>query len=289
MRRTHVAGGLVLAALALLPCAAAAQSASPPPAGTFEGISIGEPIANLKATLGDPIRVLSIGGTVIWRYLAHGAGLYLDVVVKDNLAQSITVVSRFDGVRYADPKGMSFGMTPDQVRAKLGRPARESTNSDDGSLDLWYFAGQYGWIYEFHDHKLDFIQIIASPALLGTFAPGPAVAPDDGSSFDRAIWIRPSNLVADTEWIGVFLAKNPCGKSGHWVEDSQKLAPDSANKDPLAYAIVHATCTDGKAERDFYFDTRGAARAGGSSATIYVDPNLLPRASASPNPTPSPH
>ncbi|HEX3456728.1 MAG TPA: hypothetical protein VHR97_02130 [Candidatus Baltobacteraceae bacterium] len=279
---------IALAALAALPLLAVAQGASPPPAGTFEGITIGEPMAGLKAAYGDPVRVLSVGGSVIWRYLTQGNGVYLDVLVKNNLAQSITVVSRFDGVRYTDPKGMSFGMTPDQVRAKLGTPTRESTNADDGSLDLWYFAGQYAWIYEFHNHKLDFIQIIAAPALLSALAPGPAVKPDDGTSFDHAIWIRPSNIVANGQWIDVFLAANSCGKSGHWKQESLKLAPDATAKDPLAYTIVHASCTEGKAARDFYFDTHGAAQVNGTQSTIYVDPNLLPPGSASPSSSPKP-
>ncbi len=279
---------IALVALAVLPLVAMAQGASPPPAGTFEGISIGAPMASLKTAYGDPIHVLTVGGSVIWRYLRHGDGVFLDVLVKNNLARSITVVSRFDGVSYTDPRGMSFGMSPDQVRAKLGTPTRESTNSDDGSLDLWYFAGQYAWIYEFHNHKLDFIQVIAAPALLSTFAPGPAVTPDDGTSFDRAIWIRPSNLVANAQWIDVFLAANRCGKSGHWKEMSLKLAPDTTAKDPLAYTIVHASCTDGNAERDFYFDTHGAANVDGTQSTIYVDPSLLPPSSASPKPSPAP-
>ncbi|MGA8533345.1 MAG: hypothetical protein WB615_04500 [Candidatus Tumulicola sp.] len=249
-------------------------------------------MVELHPTLGDPIRVLSTGETTIWRYLTHGNGIYLDVIVKNNVAQSVTVLSRSDGVRYVDPKGIAFGMTPDQVRAKLGSPSRESTNADDGSLDLSYFELPYAWIYEFHSNKLDFIQLIAAPSLLKTFSPGAAAAPNDGTSLERAIWIRPSNFLSNALWIDAFLATNPCDGDGHWKETSTKLAPDRTNNDPLAYTIVHARCTGGD-ERDFYFDTHGTASRKGNTTTIYVDPNHLrdtsPSTTSSPSPEPTPH
>ncbi len=214
----------------------------------------------LQPTLGDPIRVISNNGTLIWRYLTHGDGIYIDVIVKDNVAQSVTVLSRLAGVSYVDSKGASFGMTPDQVSSKLGPPIRQHTNADDGSLDLWYPSPPYAWIYEFHAHKLDFIQLVAAPSLLSMLAPAPFFVPDDGTSLERAIWIRPSNLLANAEWIDAFLATNSCGNGGHWNQTSLKLAPDPAKGDPSAYTIVHATCSDRSTDRDFYFDTRGAAQ-----------------------------
>ncbi len=145
----------------------AAQTASAPPDGTFEGITIGEPMANLRPTLGDSIQVFAAGNNaVIWRYLTHGDGIYVDVLVRNNVALSVTVVSRLSGVAYVAPSGAALWMTPDQVRAKLGPARHESTNSDDGSLDLWYAALPYAWIYEFHGNKLDFVQLIASPDLV---------------------------------------------------------------------------------------------------------------------------
>jgi hypothetical protein len=280
---------ILVAALFFFLRPAEAQTPPQPPAGVFENVTIGEPMVNLRMMLGDPIRVTTFGQAVIWRYLSHGDGVYIDVLVKNNVAQSVTVVPRVDGVRYADPRGAAFGMTPDQVRAKFGPPTRESINADDGSLDLWYYAPPYARIYEFHSNKLDFIQLVASPALLSTFASGPAATPDDGTSLEHAIWIRPSNFLSDAVWIDVFFATNGCGKGGHWKEGSLKLAPVAAKSDPLAYTVVHASCTDGSGERDFYFDTRGTATSHGNQTTIYVDPNQLPVFPASPTPSPPPH
>ena len=245
-------------------------------------------MAELRPTLGDPLRVMSDGKVVIWRYLAHGGGVFIDVLVKNNVAKSVTVVRRFDGVSYVDAKGAAFGMTTDQVQAKLGVPARISTNADDGSVDLWYSAPPYGWIYEFYSGKLGFIQLIAAPGVVATFSPGPPAAPDDGSSFQNAILIRPSSFLSNATWIDAYLAINVCGDGGHWKETSLKLAPDSAKVDPLAYTIVHASCTVGSSERDLYFDTHGAATTHGNQATIYIDPSQLHAIPASPSPGASP-
>ncbi|HLY01617.1 MAG TPA: hypothetical protein VKR56_03885 [Candidatus Cybelea sp.] len=238
----------------------AAQTAQAPLGGTFEGVTIGEPMANLRPTLGDPVGVKAAGNFAIWRYLTHGDGVYLDVLVKNNVAQSVTVVSRLSGVAYVAPSGVAFWMTPDQVRAKLGPPRHESTNADDGSLDLWYavLPLPYAWIYEFHANKLDFVQLIASPDVLRQLASGPVAMPNDGTSLANAIWIRPPNQLANSVWIDVFLATNACGNGGHWKELSSKLVADTAKNDPMAYLVEHARCSDGSSERDFFFDTHGS-------------------------------
>jgi hypothetical protein len=278
---------LSLVAFALLATPVCAQTAPPPPAGSFENVTIGEPMADLHSTLGDPLRIIPSSSFDIWRYMAHGNGIYIDVLVKDNVAQSVTVLRRIERATYVDPRGAAFGMTPEQLRAKLGPTTRESTNADDGSLDLWYVAQPYLWIYEFHAGKLDFIQLVASPALRQTFEPAPPTVANDGSSLERAIWIRPSNFLTNSFWIDAFLAANACGNGGHWKEASLKLVADDAKRDPLAYTIVHAACTDGTSQRDFYFDTHGTAKANGNQTTIYIDTNALP-AIAEPSPSPLP-
>lgn len=234
------------------------------------------------------MEVVHVNGSTIWRYLTRGNGLYIDVLVKDNLAQSVTVLTRVAGAAYVDPKGLAFGITPDRVRGKLGPANRDSTNADDGSLDLWYVAMPYAWIYEFHSNKLDFIQLVAAPGLLRTFAPAPDVAPNDGTSLARAIAIRPSNFLSNALWMDVYFDKNTCGNGGSWKVTSTKFVPDTTKHDPFAYTIAHAKCSEGAAERDFYFDTSGTARSDGNNATIYVDPHQPLYILASPSPSPSP-
>jgi hypothetical protein len=259
---------LLIFAAALFCCPGLARAqATPPPAGQFEGITLGEPMAGLKDRLGDPVQVADAGGSPIWRYLAGGGGLYIDVLVKNNIAASVTVVQRFAGAAYTDAKGAAFGMTSDQVRAKLGPPAKVTTNSDDGSVDFWYRAGDYAWVYEFYSGKLGFIQLVASPAILRGFAQGPTTAPDDGATLDRAIWIRPPNALSSSLWIDTYLAMTACGGGGHWRTISLHFTPDAPKNDPLAYTVAHASCTGGGAERDFYFDTHGTVASPAVSPT----------------------
>jgi hypothetical protein len=261
-----------------------AQAQTPPLAQSkaqFENVFLGEPMADAKQRLGDPVRVSTSGALQIWRYVEHGGATFVDVLVQNGVAYSVTVIRRFTDSPYTDPKGIAFGMTPDLVRAKLGPESHASTNADDGSLDLWYGEGEYAWIYEFYQNKLGFIQLIPSPKMRQSFTTAAAVAPNTGDSLDHAIVIRPSSLVSNSVWIDAFLAMNTCGEGGHWKQSSLKFAEDSATKDPLAYMIIHVRCTEGLAERDFYFDTHGmvsAGHPGGKPDTIYVDPSQLPPA-----------
>jgi hypothetical protein len=254
--------------------------------GTFEGVAIGAPIASLRASLGDPIKIERTGETVIWRYLTHGGGTYLDIIVKNNVVQSLTLLNRFNSLKYVDPNGIAFGERPDQVRAKLGSTAREATNSDDGSLDLWYTSLPYAWVYEFRANALSFIQLVASPTFLATFSAGPAATGGDGTSLEQAIWIRPSHVFFTSTWIGVFLAKTTCGTNGHWIQTASRFQADSQN--PLAYTIVSASCSDGNAKRDFYFNTSGDTQPTSGNDTIYIDPGQLQQMIQSPSPSAPP-
>ncbi|HEY1429250.1 MAG TPA: hypothetical protein VGF18_06730 [Candidatus Tumulicola sp.] len=229
--------------------------------GVFEGVTLGEPVANLRATLGDPIRVVTSPGTTIWRYLTHGGAAFLDLIVKNNVATSITLLSRSSDLQFTDPNGIALGATPERVRAKLGKPPRENTNADDGSLDLWYYALPYAWIYEFNNEKLTFVQVVATPKFAATFPPGPPATVPDGSTPQQAIWIRPADSTFVTMWIGAFLGLNSCPGA------------DPANDAATPYLVVHARCTTGSKERDFYFDTHGSTAASApqqSAATVQV-------------------
>jgi hypothetical protein len=265
------------AAMVFCACPSLAQTASPPPTlpalsatGSFEGISIGQPVAELRSKFGDPVFVTSYGTTVVWRYLTRGGGTFTDIIVKNNLVQSVTVVGRFDAVPFVDPNAVPFGSTPNQVRAKLGAARHESTNSDDGSLDLTYLVLPYGWVYEFHANKLDFIQLIAAQSYLGSFTPGPPVTTGDGTSAERAIWIRPSIVLANQIWIDTYLSHVSCGSGGKWKQASQVFQSDPATNDPTAYTLVHAQCTAGDDRRNFYFDTRGATSPAPTSSSNEV-------------------
>lgn len=261
MQRLVLEAALFIASVAVGSGTAAAQPTPSNAAGaTMEGVSLGEPMSQVRDNLGDPLKVVTISQGQIWRYLEHGGALYLDVLPQNNVVRSITVVRRFDDSSYTDDRGLSFGSDVAAVQAKIGAPTRQSTNSDDGSVDLWYVGGDVARIYEFYAGKLGFVQIFARPGSPLTAGNGeePTV-PADGSSVASAIRIRPSTLIGDSMWIDAFLATNSCDDGGHWKETSTALQADKAANDPLAYMVVHASCTTGNADRTFYFDTHGAA------------------------------
>ncbi len=272
------------AASAQTPAARAATS-------TLEGVTLGESMQQVREALGDPVQVQPVVNHQIWRYIERGGAVFVDVIPRNNAVTSVTVLRRLDDSSYTDDRGVAFGMSSAEVRAKMGPPARQTTNSDDGSVDLWYVEGDTGRIYEFFGDKLGFVQILVRPGSQPTAASNEAtIAPADGSSIANAIRIRPPNLLGNSMWIDAFLAMNPCGGDGHWKETSLNLQADPATNDPLAYTIVRAKCTTGEAEKTFFFDTRGVVTKtgpNGSQNTIYIDPGQIqvpPRPSPSPGP-----
>lgn len=273
--RILAAGALAFALYGGAAVAQTTQSTTASP--QFEHVTLGEPILSVRHELGDPVKVSTSGGQVIWRYLEHGGAIFLDLIVRNNTVSSVTVVRRFQSAAYTDARGASFGMTVTDTRAKLGAPARTTVNSDDGSTDDWYYAGQYAWIYEFYSGKLGFIQLLASPAWAKTFVSAVAVSAAGGTTVSDAIVIRPSNLITTSLWIDAYLAINPCGSGGTWKNASSTFIPDDTLHDPFGYTVVHAKCSDGATERDFFFDTHGMlSRSANGSQTIYVDPRELP-------------
>ena len=260
---------------------------------TLEGVTLGDSMRQVRDTLGDPVQVRALEDQTIWRYIERGGAVYVDVIPRNNIVSSVTVLRRFDSSQYTDARGVSFGTNAAGVRAKLGAESKETTNADDGSVDLWYVSGDAAWIYELYGDKLGFVQIVARPGSQSTALAGETpIVPADGSSVVNAIRIRPSSFLGNSLWIDAFLAMNQCGGNGHWKETSLDLQSDKVQNDPLAYTVVHAKCTIGDAERVFYFDTHGVATKtspDGSKYTIYVDPSQLqvpPKTSPSPSATP---
>ena len=273
-----------------------ASAQSPSPSGnpiSMEGVTLGEPMRQLREMLGDPIHVTTVRQGQIWRYLERGGAVYLDIMPTNNVVISITVVRRFDDSPYTDDRGVSFGSSSAAVQAKIGVPTKRSTNSDDGSVDLWYISGDTARIYEFYADKLGFVQEIARPgSSLTSGNHDEPVLPPDGTSLANAIRIKPSNLLADSAWIDAYFSMNPCEGGGRWKETSTNLQADSASNDPIAYIVVQAKCTSGSTSSTFYFDTHGAASPGqdGKGTTIYVDPSQFqtsPQATAAPSRPPS--
>ena len=275
---------------ALIAAIIAISTAAP----AFEGVTIGEPLGAVRDRLGDPltIRPIDSNSGSIWRYLSQNGAVYIDVLTKDNVAYSITVLARFPASAYRTSDGIAFGMRSEDVRAKLGPPTRTTTNQDDGSVDLWYLGNGGVWIYEFHANRLDFIQLI-SPHGPNSLSPGPPIVPADGSSFDKAVRVVQPLLVTPF-WINTYLAMHQCGSGAHW--ETSKGAQRSATYKNVEYTVIHASCSDGSIQRDFFFDTSyglkaieaasqtnasGASNVNVAPSIIYVDVSTLDGSGAS--------
>lgn len=129
----------------------------------MEGVTLGEPMSQVRETLGNPAQVLPVGERQMWRYVEHNGSVFVDVIPENDIVISVTVIRRVESSTYVDDRGVAFGMSSGDVQAKLGAATKQSTNSDDGSVDLWYLEGDVSRIYEFYGDKLGFLQIVARP------------------------------------------------------------------------------------------------------------------------------
>lgn len=284
MRPSFLALVFVFATTGSTVAQAPAPSTAPVPA--LFGVRVGQHVADLRATYGDPIAVLSEGPTQIYRYLALNGGIFLDIMSVRNLVRSVTVVSRFPKIPFTDPRGAAFGITSAQLRTLFGAPDRITTNADDGSVDLWYRDAPNVWIYEFYSDKLGFIQLLAPAGAISAMQPGPPVTVNDGTSLARAAWIRPANILLAPEWVYVYLTNRSCGGNGHWEQQSTKILSGEKGDDPLAYMAIGAKCSTGDLAATFYFDMRGAVQSNtvDVGGTVYYDTGAM---SNMPSPTPS--
>jgi len=239
----------VVLALAFFPGLAGAQTL-PAALPSLAGFTIGEPLATVRDRMGDPLVVDAADGQSIWRYLTPDGAAFADLLVKDNVVLSITVLRRFPTSAFALPNTIAFGMHAEDVRKALGPATHERIMQDDGSLDLWYQDANTAWIYEFKNDVLGFIQVVVSPAQRAALEPGPPVSPGDGSSPERAVLMAAMSLPAVAGWIDAYLHEQTCAGGGRWIEQS--------THGEAGYTVVHATCAGGSGQRDFYFDARRA-------------------------------
>ena len=237
----------IILALAVSP--SPQPSASPGANATLDGVTLGDSLAMIHERHGDPVSFQEIPkqSQRIWRFLENGNRL-LDILERNGVAVSVTVAKYAQDAAFTDLRGISFGMSSDEITQKLGEPQKAQTNADDSSLDLWYRATDGVTIYEFASGRLVFEQLLAPREKENAFAPGPAVQPRGGTSLDDAIVASPPG---DT-WIHAYFALNTCGRNGQW----QIVSTRSIEKS-LTYEVVHATCSSDNLTRDFYFQLPG--------------------------------
>ena len=236
---------------------------------TLGGIAIGEPLATIRAQIGDPLRVTEDDGLRFWRFFQ--AGHLMDVAENNNVAVGVTVLALRDST-YVDQTGVAFGMTADRVKALRGAPDRIE-NRSNGSVLLRYHSVVWRdhegmpalWVYGFGPKGVDFIEL-TDPELAIAAGTGPPVALGDGSSFDDAVVVVQPSESLGVAWEYAYLAAHPCANDGRWRMQKQALTMH----DGFPYDVLTAACSPGNATRDFFFDIR--SYFGKSTSSMNVGP-----------------
>lgn len=88
-------------------------------------------------------------------------------------------------------------------------------------------------------------------------SPAPATSPltspaRGGTSFDDAVVINAANESDGAKAEYTYLAAHPCGNGGKWRLNAQHLI----THDSTPYDVLDVTCSDGGANRSFYFDIK---------------------------------
>lgn len=220
---------------------------------TWHNITLGEPASNLRAALGDPLRVLSFAnGAHVGRYwLAGSNSTYVLVVEHRGYVVSFDVFT--DDVPASaietvppDPFGVRLGETLQDVRAK--HPEFHGDLDEGGNP---FLVGQVsrttGVEYSFEGNRVRRFQWAAPVPAGVTLAPLTAPA---GDALSSAILDMQPNEADGTAWEYRYLAFHPCTESARWQLLRQALLRDGGRE----YDELHVLCAPTKAERDFYFD-----------------------------------
>jgi hypothetical protein len=229
----------------------ASPATGPSQSITWNGITIGEPSAALRATLGDPLRKISGKSIDVARYWMPGSkSSYFLAIEESGRVVGFSAFSEPDGTVEnvpPDPSGVRIGDSRESVQAK--HPDFASGHDDDNDPTL---EGRVGDFYVFYrlagDRVANFhwgrpFNPVATPPL--TENPEPT-----GDSFDDAVLDVQANEMDGTAWEYRYLAFHPCADGVEWKPATQSLVHNAGR----AYDILHVVCPATNAERDFYFD-----------------------------------
>lgn len=210
------------------------------------GVALGEPIAAVRATLGDPLDEKDLGdGLIKSVYLAADNSAFVGVDRKNGVVVMISLQPvKGSTVDLADPYGIRLGDLEQAVQKTRGKP--DSTDNGDGA-DRWIYGSAPAWRYIFHNGVLGEIIAIDPNA-----APSAAAAADppvhSGSSMADAIVIKGENEMTGVEWEYAYLAFHPCA-SGKRAMVKQALL--TSNK--RSYDLLTTKCP-GQDPQEIYFD-----------------------------------
>jgi hypothetical protein len=253
-----------IASFSMIAVSLPARAADPPLPFTWLGVTIGQPAAQLRPALGDPLLVTGFtdSGPAYReaRYAIEGTHAFLVVTEQFGRVRSFRAVL-FETpdapvAMTPDPSGITLGLTTDQVAAKHPNANRRV----DGDW-VWLYepvAGQRNLavLYKFFlTGRLQSIDYFLAPNDKATPPPGafPALTEPAGNSYDSAILDGAKDEISGVTWETLYLALHPCAPNQRWKMQKQSLQ-NHANRE---YDILHVACPSTNVERDYFFDITG--------------------------------
>ncbi|MBV9027849.1 MAG: hypothetical protein JO311_04480 [Candidatus Eremiobacteraeota bacterium] len=220
---------------------------------TWHNVSLGAPASTLRASLGDPVRIMVINGERIARYWLPGAkATYMLVMERNGYINGFEafneepVVNIQDNVA-PDPSGVHIGDTIEDVRSKH---SDFRLYVEDGNPSMvGRISSDIGAAYSFQNGRVH--SFFWSSPYAATQQP--ALAPlsePAGDSMATALLDMQANETDGTSWEYRYLGFHPCDGQTLWQLKQQSLLNDRGK----AYDRLHVVCPSSKAERDFYFD-----------------------------------
>jgi len=258
------------------PSGSATAPAAPPPtlaAATpvpdapvaWQGVTLGEPVAQVLARLGAPAsRRKAIMGTYLLEYKALGGVATLSLTDGGGTITGIRLIAAdAASLRQApvDPFGVSIGDSADRLTQLRGLPQRYDDEGGGEFTSYYGKASEVRWAYGLRDGVVFSIGVIsayrivrASGAVVSVPTPRPADAPTptppDAGAIDRAIPVTAAQLDADPQFEYDFVVRTPCGAGDAW----SPLGETVLNLHRRNILKVDAVCPSTKQTRSFYFD-----------------------------------
>ncbi len=258
---------LALAVAFLLAPSPVPSSSSPPsaPAGVWQGVTLGEPIASAVARLGPPLsRRKAIMGTYIYEYRAlDGEGTLTITAGAETVTGIRLSADDPSAVRppVVDPFGVTIGDSADRLTELRGLPQRYDDEGDGEFTSYYGKPSEVRWTYGLRDGRVASIGVIAAyrivratGAVVSVPTPRPSNAPTpqppDASGLERAIKVTPEELDKDPQFEYTYVRAMPCGTDDRWSPMSETIL----NEHRRNYSRIDAVCPSTGQTKSFYFD-----------------------------------
>ena len=212
------------------------------------GVSLGEPVAAVRTSLGDPVDEEDLGdGLTKSRYLVADNTAFLGVDWKNGVVVMLSLEPLpGESVAQADPSGAKIGDTEARIQTLRGKP--DSTDNGDGA-DRWNYGSDPTWRYIFRNGTLGMI-INSSLSAMPDAQHAPPVPPlHNGTSIANAIVIKGENAMTGVHWEYVYLAFHPCPGNAKRKMLMQALLVNGKR----SFDALTTQCPNGNPQM-FYFD-----------------------------------